>query len=78
VVYFAVIIDVFSRRVVGWQLATHMRSDLVLDPLRMALGTRESGADFRLVAHSDRGSQGGLNRSSQHCCSVDVLLQSAR
>ena len=57
VVYFAFVIDVFSRRVVGWQLASHMRTDLVLDALRMALGTREHGADFRLVAHSDRGSQ---------------------
>jgi putative transposase len=57
VVYFAFIIDVFSRRVVGWQLASHMRTDLVLDALRMALGTREHGADFRLVAHSDHGSQ---------------------
>jgi transposase InsO family protein len=57
VVYFAFVIDVFSRRVVGWQLASHMRTDLVLDALRMALGTREPGADFRLVAHTDRGSQ---------------------
>jgi putative transposase len=57
VVYFAFIIDVHSRRVVGWQLASHMRTDLVLDALRMALGTREHGADFRLVAHTDRGSQ---------------------
>jgi putative transposase len=57
VVYFAFIIDVFNRRVVGWQLASHMRTTLVLDALRMALGTREHGADFRLVAHSDRGSQ---------------------
>jgi putative transposase len=57
VVYFAFVIDVFSRRVVGWQLAGHMRTDLVLDALRMALGTREPGADFRLVAHTDRGSQ---------------------
>jgi putative transposase len=57
IVYFAFIIDVFSRRVVGWQLASHMRTDLVLDALRMALGTREHGADFRLVAHSDRGTQ---------------------
>jgi putative transposase len=57
VVYFAFIIDVFSRRVVGWQLASHMRTDLVLDALRMALGTREHGADFRLVAHTDRGTQ---------------------
>jgi transposase InsO family protein len=57
VVYFAFVIDVFSRRVVGWQLASHMRTTLVLDALRMALGTREPGADFRLVAHTDRGSQ---------------------
>jgi putative transposase len=57
VVYFAFVIDVFSRRVVGWQLASHMRTDLVLDALRMALGTRQPGADLRLVAHTDRGSQ---------------------
>jgi len=57
VVYFAFVLDVFSRRVVGWQLASHMRTDLVLDALRMALGTRRPGADFRLVAHTDRGSQ---------------------
>ena len=56
-VYFAFVIDVFSRRVVGWQLAGHMRTDLVLDALRMALGTRDPGAEFRLVAHTDRGSQ---------------------
>ena len=50
-------IDAFSRKVVGWQLASHMRTDLVLDALRMALGQREPGADFELVAHTDRGSQ---------------------
>src|SRR5450756_2126905 len=57
VVFFAFIIDVHSRRVVGWQVAGQMRTDLVLDALRMALGTREPGADFGLVAHTDRGSQ---------------------
>jgi len=55
--YFAFVLDAFSRRVVGWQLASHMRTDLVLDALRMALGQREPGADFELVAHTDRGSQ---------------------
>ena len=55
--FFAFVIDAFSRRVVGWQLASHMRTDLVLDALRMALGQREPGADFELVAHTDRGSQ---------------------
>ena len=55
--FFAFVIDAFSRKVVGWQLASHMRTDLVLDALRMALGQREPGADFELVAHTDRGSQ---------------------
>jgi putative transposase len=55
--FFSFVIDVFSRKVVGWQLASHMRTDLVLDALRMALGQREPGADFQLVAHTDRGSQ---------------------
>lgn len=42
-----------------------MRTGLVLDALRMALGTREHGADFALVAHTDASSQGRFNRSSQ-------------
>jgi len=57
VTYLAFVIDAFSRKVVGWQLASHMRTDLVLDALRMALAQREPGADFELVAHTDRGSQ---------------------
>jgi putative transposase len=57
VVYFAFVIDVFSRRIVGWQFAHHMRTDLVLDALRMALAQRGGGADVALVHHSDRGSQ---------------------
>ena len=55
--YFSFVIDVYSRMIVGWQLATHMRTDLVLDALRMALATRSPGADFTLVAHTDQGSQ---------------------
>jgi hypothetical protein len=47
-----------------------MRTDLVLDALRMALGTREHGAEVALVAHTDAGSQPGLNRSSQQCLST--------
>ncbi len=65
VVFFAFVIDVFSRRVVGWQFASHMRTDLVLDALRMALAQRGPGADVALVHHSDRGKPGGINRSSQ-------------
>jgi len=57
VLYFSFVIDVFSRMIVGWQLASNMRDTLVLDALRMALGLREHGADVQLVAHSDAGSQ---------------------
>jgi putative transposase len=55
--YFAFLIDVFSRMIVGWQLARHMRTDLVLDAVRMALATRQPGADIELVCHTDQGSQ---------------------
>ena len=44
-VYFCFVIDVYSRMIVGWQLAGHMRTDLVLDAVRMALHRREPGAD---------------------------------
>ena len=54
--YLAVVIDLCSRRIVGWSLADHMRSDLVLDALRQALQTRPSKD---AIFHSDRGSQYG-------------------
>ena len=57
VLYYSFVIDVFSRMVVGWQLASNMRRTLVLDALRMALGLRDPGADVALVHHSDAGSQ---------------------
>jgi putative transposase len=58
VLFFAFVIDVYSRRIVGWQLTAHMRASLVCDALRMAVCTRpRHGADVQLVHHSDRGSQ---------------------
>jgi putative transposase len=53
--YLAVVVDLFSRRVIGWATATHMRTKLVMKALDMALGRRlpEPG----LLHHSDRGSQ---------------------
>ncbi len=56
-VFFSFVIDAYSRMIVGWQFAIHMRTDLVLDALRMALRRRTPGADVSLVAHSDAGSQ---------------------
>ena len=57
VVFFSFVIDAFSRRIVGWQFASHMRTDLVLDALRMALDAPRAGADVQLIHHSDAGSQ---------------------
>ncbi len=53
--YLAVVIDIFSRRVVGWSMATHMRTSLVLGALKMALGRRFPCVG--MLHHSDRGSQ---------------------
>lgn len=53
--YLAVVLDLYSRRVIGWSVANHMRAELVLEALDRALSTRDVGDD--LVHHSDRGSQ---------------------
>jgi putative transposase len=53
--YLAVILDAFSRRVVGWALADHLRTELATDALHMALTSRQPAAG--LVHHSDRGGQ---------------------
>lgn len=52
--YLAVLIDLYSRRVVGWSMADHLQTELALGALEMALGHRRPQA---LVHHSDRGSQ---------------------
>jgi putative transposase len=56
-VFFGFVLDAYGRKLVGWQLAPHMRTSLVLDALKMALGNRRPGADVALVHHSDSGSQ---------------------
>jgi putative transposase len=61
--YLAVVIDFFSRKVVGWSMNSRMKARLVCDALRMAIWQRQPQAG--LIVHSDRGSQGGFNRSSQ-------------
>ena len=52
--YLAVVLDAFSRRVVGWAMETHLRTELVLAALNMALGQRRPAA---VIHHSDQGSQ---------------------
>ncbi len=53
--YLATVIDLGSRRVVGWSMADHMRTELVADALRMAVAARRPGPG--LIFHSDRGTQ---------------------
>jgi putative transposase len=57
VVFFAFVLDAYDRQVVGWQFAPHMRTDLVLDALRMAVALSEPVDEVQLVHHSDAGSQ---------------------
>ena len=55
--FLAVVIDLFSRRVVGWSMGEDMRRELVMDALEMAWYSRSPGKRTGLVFHSDRGSQ---------------------
>ena len=52
--YLAVVLDAFSRRVVGWSMQTHLRTELVLDALNMALWQRRPAS---VIHHSDQGCQ---------------------
>jgi putative transposase len=72
-VFFSFVIDVYSRKIVGWQFAGHMRTTLVLDALRMALATRERVQEVRLIHHSDRGSQYVSGDYTQTLDDHDVL-----
>ena len=55
--YVCFITDAFSRMIVGWRVAAHMRTDMVLDALEMARRSRRAGRFTGLVTHSDAGSQ---------------------
>ena len=56
-VYAAFVMDLFARRILGWQAADHLRSDLALDALEMAIWARRHESIDGLVHHSDRGVQ---------------------
>ena len=55
--YVCFIVDAFSRRIVGWRVATNMKTDMVLDALEMARLSRGARRLIGLIAHSDAGSQ---------------------
>jgi putative transposase len=56
-VYTAFVLDLFSRRIVGWQVADHLRAGLALDALEMAIWSRRERIGGNLIHHSDRGVQ---------------------
>ncbi len=61
--YLAVVLDAWSRKIVGWSMANHLRTELVLDAMEAAVGQRRPKD---VIHHSDQGSQLEFNRSSQH------------
>jgi putative transposase len=74
VAYVCFIVDAFSRMIVGWRVAGHMRTSMVLDAMEMARWSR--GARLQgLRCHSDAGSQLGFKGSSQHPDSGRVSWQ---
>jgi transposase InsO family protein len=71
ILYLAVVLDVFSRKVVGWQMADRMTTDLVLTASEMGLWRREVVRD-RLIQHSDKGSQYTSLRFTQRLVDAGV------
>ena len=67
--YLSVVLDAWSRRVVGWAMVNHMRTQLVLDALDMALYRRRPGS---VIHHSDHGSQYTALAFGQRCRQAGV------
>ena len=72
VAYVCFIVDAFSRKIVGWRVASHMRTDMVLDAIEMARWTRGTNLEG-LMAHSDAGSQFTSIRFGQHLDEIGAL-----
>jgi putative transposase len=69
--YLAVVLDVFSRKVVGWALADHLRTDVVIAALELALGRRQPTDG--LIHHSDHGSQYTSLAFGQRCHDAGIV-----
>ena len=74
--YFATVIDLFSRMVVGWSVNSTMTADLVTDALKMALSRRQTAAG--LIFHSDRGSQYTSEKFRQTCQKAGIIQSMSR
>jgi len=68
--YLASVMDLYSRRIVGWALADHLRAEIVVDALEMAVSRRRPGAG--LVHHSDQGSQYTSLVFTRRCRAVGI------
>jgi transposase InsO family protein len=75
-VYLAVILDAYSRKVIGWALDRYMEDELTLAALRMAIGER--GAPAGLVHHSDRGSQYASNDYTELLKQYGIAISMSR
>ena len=74
-VYAAFVLDVYSRRIMGWQVSTSLRTDLALDALELGLWTRRrAGQDTTgLVHHSDRGVQYRAVRYTERLAEAEAV-----
>ena len=68
--YLAAVQDLYSRRIVGWSMATHLRAELVTDALRMAVARRQPEAG--LIHHSDQGTQFVSLGFGQECAKAGI------
>jgi putative transposase len=67
--YLAIVLDAYSRRIIGWSMAAHLRATLVLDALDMALAQRRPAS---VIHHSDHGSQYTSLAFGQRCTAMGV------
>lgn len=72
-VYTAFVTDLYSKAIVGWQVADHLRTDLALDALEMAIWARRDRLDGQLVHHSDRGVQYTAITYTQRLDDIDAV-----
>jgi putative transposase len=73
--FLAVVLDVLSRRSVGWAMASNMKTDLVLDVLKMATEQRRPE---EVIHHSDQGSQYTSFRFGSRCLAGDTAITAGR
>jgi len=76
--YLSVFLDIFTRKVVGFAMKSHMRTDLITQSLDMALGRQERKIDDPLVGHSDRGCQYASHEYRQKLKSEGITASMSR